>query len=231
MKGIIFYTDSCIQDPIKSAVQKYVQASGLPIVSTSLKPLDFGTNFVMEGKRGYPMMVNQIVTALENSTSRYVFFCEHDVLYHKSHFDFTPPTDDMFYYNTNNWRWDYPNDRIFKYDGLSSLSQMCCNRELALNHYKARQRRIAEHPERFETREPSQARAWGYEPGTKHTHNGGFSNEESGRWHSEFPNIDIRHSGTFSPPKVTIESFKHPPTGWFETTLDHIEGWHLKELL
>jgi hypothetical protein len=228
-KGIIFYTDSRIGEPIKSIVQKHVHDSGLPIVSVSLKPMYFGQNFVVRGERGYPTMVNQIVVALESSTEKYVFFCEHDVLYHRTHFDFTPPTDSLYYYNTNDWRWDYPKDRLFKYDGLSSLSQMCCNRELALAHYKERQRRIAEHPERFLTREPAQARAWGYEPGTKHRHNGGFNNETSDRWHSFFPNIDIRHPGTFSPPKTEYSSYKYPPTGWEETTMDKIEGWNLRK--
>jgi hypothetical protein len=228
-KGIIFYTDSRIGEPIKSIAQKHIYDSGLSIVSASLKPLDFGKNIVVQGERSYPTMVNQILTALENSVDKYVFFCENDVLYHSSHFNFIPPTDNIYYYNLNNWRWDYPKDRLFRYDRLISLSQMCCNRELALAHFKERQRRIAEHPERFLTREPSQARAWGYEPGNKHTHNGGFSNETSGIWHSEFPNIDIRHPGTFSPPKTQLSGFTHPPTGWEETTISNIVGWDLRK--
>jgi len=230
VKGIIYYTDNRIEDPINSMVQKYILESELPIVSTSLKPINFGRNIVVEGERGYPTMIKQIVTALEWSGSDYVFFCEHDVLYHKSHFDFTPPRDDMFYYNTNDWRWDYPNDRVIRYNGLSSLSQMCCNRKLALNHFRKRLEKIQEHPELFSSREPDTARKWGYEPGTKKRRKGGFSDEESGRWSSDCPNVDIRHHGTFSPNKTTLEGFKHQPTGWEETTLDKIEGWDLKGL-
>jgi hypothetical protein len=230
MKSVIFYTDCRIEEPIKSAVEKHILLSGLPITSVSLnQPVPFGNNFVLKGTRSYPMMVNQIVKALEEATTRYVFFCEHDVLYHQSHFLFTPPTDDLYYYNINNWRWDYPKDRLIRYEKLLSLSQMCCNRELALEHFKARQKRISEIPEQFITREPDRARKWGYEPGTKRTGNGGFSDEKFDVWHSEYPNIDIRHPRTFSPPKTTLESFKHLPNGWEETTLE-VSGWDLKGL-
>src|SRR3972149_11579423 len=107
-KGIIYYTDNRLIEPLFSVCQKYILASGLPIVSTSLAPINFGKNIVVAGKPGYVTMVDQIVTALEASTADYVFFCEHDVLYHKSHFDCLPPKDDVYYYNMNNWRWGYP---------------------------------------------------------------------------------------------------------------------------
>ena len=74
MNGIIFYTDNLISEPIKSVVEKYISESGLPVVSTSLKPLDFGYNIVVEGERGYPTYIKQIVTALEASITDYVFF-------------------------------------------------------------------------------------------------------------------------------------------------------------
>ncbi len=231
-KSIIYYTDNRIGEPIIPICQKYIAASGLPIVSCSLRPIEFGQNIVLEGRvRSYPTMVAQIITALEASTSDYVFFCEHDVLYHKSHFDFTPPKDDIYYYNINNWRWDYYSDRIIQYDGLTSLSQLCANRETVLKHYKLRQQKITEwNLDEHRAREPRWARKWGYEPGTKKRRNGGFSDELSEKWRSESPNIDIRHGKTFSKPKTTLDSFKHQPTGWIETTIDKIPEWNLKEL-
>jgi hypothetical protein len=231
MKGICFYTDSRIEEPIKSLVQGCIYESRLPITSVSLKPMYFGKNFVVQGERGFVTMTKQILTALENSKEDYVFFCEHDVLYHKSHFDFEPPKDDTYYYNLNNWRWDYPNDRLIHYDGLTSLSQLCCSRELALDHYKRRMRRIEELGEdKFSSNEPDIARKWGYEPGRKKTKNGGFADEKTDNWHSEFPNIDIRHKHTFSPPKTKLANFKHLPTGWVETSMYNINGWDLKGL-
>ena len=69
-------------------------------------------------------MVKQILTALENSTTDYVFFTEHDVLYPKCHFDFTPPRDDIFYYNANVWRWFYPEDTAITHDRMLPLSSL-----------------------------------------------------------------------------------------------------------
>src|SRR3990167_8899734 len=101
MKNIIYYTDNRLAEPIYLLVQHFLLESGLPIISASLKSINFGENVVIEGERSYPTMVAQIISCLERSTAKYVFFAEHDCLYSKSHFDFIPPKDDIFYYNEN----------------------------------------------------------------------------------------------------------------------------------
>ena len=230
-KGIVYYTDNRLSEQIFSACQKYLLAANLPIVSVSLKPIKFGRNIVTKGRSGYPSMINQIVTALEVSTADYVFFCEHDVLYHNSHFDFSPPQDDVYYYNINNWRWAYPGNRIIRYDGLTSLSQLCANRKLVLKHFKARQEKMREAGlEKFLLKDPRLARQWGYEPGRKKRHNGGLFEENFEVWSSPYPNIDIRHPGSFTIPKVKLKDFIHPPTGWVEETIDKLAGWNLSDL-
>ena len=216
-KSIIYYTDNNIDDEILLRVQSQLVKSGLPIVSVSLRPINFGENIVLDKlTRSYPTMVTQIVTALEHSNSEIVFFCEHDVLYHPSRFDFTPARKDIYYYNSNIWRWDYPYDRVIRYDRLISLSGLCVYRELALEHYWKRLKRIQLIKAKNDGGEPSWVRKMGYEPGTKKKKRGGFSDEDFETWSSKYPDIDIRHKGTFSPPKVTLESFKHLPTGWQE---------------
>lgn len=231
-KGIVFYTDNRLNGKIFSLSQETILQSGLPIVSCSLKPMDFGQNIVLENReRSYPTQVEQIITALKTSTVKYVFFCEHDCLYHPSHFDFTPERDDVYYYNINNWRWDFPNDRAIQYDGLTSLSMLCCNRELALKHYQLRLKLIEEQGlDKIRSREPRWARKFGYEPGTKKRRRGGVTDEECIKWRSEYPNIDIRHKKTFSQPKTHLSDFKHPPSDWREVTLDEIDGWNLKRM-
>lgn len=236
-KGIIYYTDCRLEEPIVSVVQKHIYESGLPIVSVSLnKPIQFGHNFVLNGERGYPMMVNQIVKALKESDSKYVFFCEHDVLYHQSHFEYIPLTDDTYYYNANNWKWDYPLDRAVTNKWIISLSQMCCNRKLALNHFRARQAIMMKTPEQFVARtarthsDSYRALVWGYEPGTRSKRRGGFSDEKWDKWFSSFPNIDIRHSLTFSYSMTRLWQSRRPPVDWVEKTLDEIPGWELKKL-
>lgn len=230
-KGIIFYTDNCLDEEIAEVVRALLSISGLPVVSCSLKPLYFGENILVEGERCYFTMARQITAALEKSQADYVFFCEHDVLYPQSHFDFTPPNDNVFYYNENVWRWEYPKDRAITYQRLISLSGLCVNRLFALEHYKKRLEAIGRLKESERTlRDPNWARKWGYEPGTKKKKRGGFSNDNFDTWRSEIPLIDIRHGDTFSPSKVDLKSFRHLPEGWRETSIDKIEGWNLKKL-
>lgn len=230
-KDIIYYTDNRLEDPIYSAVQKTLLDVELPIISSSLKPINFGDNAIVTGKRGYPTMVRQIISCLERSTAQYVFFCEHDVLYPKSHFDFTPPKDNIFYYNANVWRWKYPEDMAITYDRLISLSGLCANRYYTLAHYNKRLEYIESNKWEDDAKhEPDWARKMGYEPGTKKKKRGGYTDDNFETWKSDYPMVDIRHSGTFSQPKVTLSSFKHQPTNWTEIKASQIPGWNLKEM-
>lgn len=230
-KGIIYYTDNRLSEPIYSIVQKYIKASALPIVSVSLKPINFGENFVLNSTPNILTMVKQITKALEESSAKYVFFCEHDVLYPLSHFEFTPPKDNIFYYNENIWRWKYPQNSAITYDRLICLSGLCVNKAFALKHYKARLNKIEKMGYTGkESRDPAWARKWGYEPGTKKIKRGGFSDDNFETYRSQYPIIDIRHRKTFSPPKVTLESFIHKPANWKQTTLNKIPGWNLVDL-
>jgi hypothetical protein len=230
-KGIVYYTENRLAEPIFSTVQKYILLSGLPIVSVSLKPINFGINVVLDERPGYITMVKQIIKGLETSTADYVFFCEHDVLYPQSHFDFTPQRDDIFYYNANVWRWRYPENEAITYDRLISLSALCVNRMFALNHYQQRMQKIKELNYEYDPRhEPKWARLWGYEPGAKKMRRGGFSDDDFEIWRSEIPLIDIRHGRTFSQSKVTLDSFIHKPVNWQTTSLDKIAGWDLTNI-
>jgi len=233
MKGIIYYTDNRLEEPIYSIVQKQILKAKLPIISVSLKPMDFGRNIYLDLKPGIVTMFKQILTALEASSADVIFFCEHDVLYHLSHFDFNPPQNDIFYYNTKVWRWKYPEDFAITYEHIISLSNLCANRQLLVNHFRERLRIIEERGWNKETgREPNWARRMGYEPGTKSIRQKIISDGFCQYWQSDYSNIDIRHSGTLTKTKCRLSDFKHPPSAesWKETTLDKIEGWNLKEM-
>jgi hypothetical protein len=230
-KGIIYYTDNQLSQQISSVVQHLIILSKLPITSVSLQPLNFGTNFVLSLTPSYITMIRQITKALEESNEDVVFFCEHDVLYPPSHFDFTPEKNNIFYYNNHVWRWRYPDDYLISYDRLISLSGLSVNRKYALEHYQKRLQKIQELQLATEgKREPTWARKWGYEPGTKKIKRGGFSNDDFETWTSKEPLIDIRHGKTFSQSKVTLDSFIHQPDNWQQVTLDKIPFWDLKGL-
>ena len=107
------------------------------IVSVSQKPIDFGQNVIMNLKRSAESMFKQILMGLEFIDTDIVFLCEHDILYHTSHFDFTPQREDTFYYNTNVWflRWS---DGHCLYYVATQLSGLCAYRKSLLTHMKER---------------------------------------------------------------------------------------------
>lgn len=231
-KGIIYYTDNRLKNPIRDTVRHFIQESGLPIVSCSLKPIRFGKNIVLHGrKRSYPTYLLQIYTALLNLNTKYVFFCEHDVLYHKSHFDFTPKRNDTFYYNNNLWRWKLHNFRLTTYEHMRALSCLACNRELALEHFAKRIKKAKElKMDESRSREPRTARIWAFEPGAKPTKRGGFSDDKCEDWTSAGPNIDIRHNKTFTSLKLDPKDFANLPPGYKEINYNEVPEWDLKAL-
>lgn len=226
------YTDNRADSRIlKPCMEQLKKAFTGEIVSVSLKPIDLGKNIVLEAQRSYPTMLKQIVVALETLTTDIVFFCEHDVLYSPTHFDFTPERDDIYYYNINNWRWDIREDFAITYDGLHSLSALCCNRKLALNHFTNRLNYVeAKGWDKVRSREPRWGRVMGYEPGTKSRRRGGFTDEEHIVWKSAVPNIDVRHKHTFSAPKIKLSDFKNPPKNWRQEPIENIKEWNLREI-
>ena len=236
-RGICYYTDSRVAEPIFSKVQEILtkigKEKGLPITCVSLKPTDFGDRrFVFDNlSRGYITYLTQIIKCLELAEEDYVFFCENDVLYHPSHFDFTPPKDDVFYYNDNVWRWKLWDFKLIRYDKMRPLSCLCVNRKFALDHYRRRMKAAEDMGlDEFRSREPRQGRIWGYEPGTKKRRRGGFSDDVCEMFSSEFPNIDIRHRRTFSSIKCDLSDFKNKPENWQEIRYDQIPGWDLRQV-
>lgn len=222
-KGILYYTDNRLGEPILSKVQETIAASGLPIVSVSLKPIKFGNNIVLNLEPGIETMYKQILAGLQASQADVIFFCEHDVLYPLDHFDFEPEKDDIYYYNAHVWRWDYPKDRLITYERLLSQSGLCAKRKLLLKHYIFRQMIIDKY---------GWTNKYGYEPGLKKIRRGGISDEDFDTWYSSTPMIDIRHNKTLTPRKCKLTSFKHPPdlSTWKEVNLDHITNWKLREI-
>lgn len=213
-KGIIYYTDNQLNLKIAHTVQKQLKKIGLPIVSASLKPMTFGKNVVVKGERGALTMFKQILAALEASDADIVFFTEHDVLYSPSHFDFTPPRKDVWYYNENVWKVDAKTGHALHYD-CKQVSGICVYRELAIKHYRKR-------IEMVEKRGYSSQ--MGYEPGT-HNRPERVDNATSESWKSAVPNVDFRHDNNFSPTRWKKEQFRNQQNtkGWIEAK--EVPGW------
>lgn len=217
-KGIIFYTDNRLNTKIAHKVQKQLLSIGLPIVSASLKPMPhFGHNIHLPLERGYVTMFKQILAALEASNEEIVFFCEHDVIYHPSHFDFNPPKKDVFYYNLNVWKVRAEDGHALWVNNCRQVSGICVYRETAIKHYKERVALAESGPWQ---------RGFGNEPGTlgKTMFPTQFLQET---WMSEFPNLDIRHNKNLTLNRWSQDLFRHKEAceGWTEKKVNEIKGW------
>lgn len=206
MRGIIYFTDSQIPKKMAELVRLQIKSIGLPIVSTSLEPLEFGKNIPMPGPRGYKSMFEQILMCLENSVSDIIYFCEHDVLYHPSHFDFQP-YDDRFYYN-NNWWKVFSDGTAVSWDA-DQVSGLVCYKEPAIKWYRSRLATFD--PENFDRK---------FEP---------MSGEGSVAFKSKLPNVDIRHGSNLTYSKKGLHHFRNKATAvnFQQSTIDKIPGWDL----
>jgi hypothetical protein len=244
-KGIIFYTDNKLNLHIAHKVQRQLKSIGLPIVSASLKPMSFGKNIWMKGfKRSYMSMFKQILTALEHSDSEIIYFCEHDVLYSRSHFDFTPPSKDVWYYNVNVYKLNADTGHAIKTDDCRQVSGICVYRDLAIKHYKKRlqllENKISEiehyDDAKFQNKEDigkkaedttqfnSYIRSIGFEPAT-HNRLERVDDSKSETWSSPEPIVDIRHDGNLTSTRWRPEQFRNQKftEGWQET--DELPYW------
>lgn len=224
-KGIIYYTDNQLNLNIAHACRKQIQKSGLPIVSTSLKPTKFGKNIHMKGfVRGWEAYFKQILKALETLDTDIVYFCEHDWLYHPSHFDFTPERDDTFYYNWNWWRVRSSDGHAVHYN-TQLVPGIVCYRKLAVEYY----RQVVEYLEK-EGFTSETAHNVGFEPGT-HKRVPFSGNYKVERFDSEFPIIDIRHTNNLTSSKWSQDAFRNPKNaqGWVESKAWELPGWEFSK--
>lgn len=218
-KGIIFYTDNQLELKIAHKVQRQLRSIGLPIVSVSLKPMtNMGKNIYLPLERGKITMFKQQLAALEASDAEIIFFCEHDVIYHPSHFEFTPEKRDVFYYNVNVYKIRSEDGFALWVNNCIQVSGMCGYRDELIKHYKER---IA-----LAESSPIWNGNWGYEPGTpgKTVFKTQFNQET---WMSPFPNLDIRHNHNLTKNRWSPDLFRDKKNceGWTETTVDKLEGW------
>lgn len=215
-KGIIYYTDNRLNLKIAHAVQNQLRKIGLPITSSSLKPMtNMGKNIYLPLQRGYETYFKQIIAALEASTAEIVFFCEADNLMHSSHFEFTPPDKHTFYYDLA-W-WKIRKDGFAAHWDANQVSGLCCYREHALEWYRNKLKTFYE-----------QVKATGkfdrkFEPN---------DNEKTENWKAPFPSIDIRHDHNLTYNKWSLADFRDKSTAanFEESTIDKIPGWDAETL-
>lgn len=236
-KGIIFYTDNDLDEkvakPVRERLIQVYKDTGIPIVSSSLKSMDLGIKNIHfpSLKRGYLTMFKQILSALENIKTDIVFFCEHDVLYSNSHFDFTPTDKETFYYNENVWFLRLTDGHALHYD-VKQLSGLCVYRQAALTHFRERYMLVEEyvntHPQ--DTDEAAHEfnafiRNIGFEPMT-HGRIPWKSVFPCSAWKSEVPNVDIKHGANLTGQRWKKEQYRNQRllVNWTESDTE-IPSW------
>ena len=233
-KGIIYYTDNKLNLKLAKKVQSQLKSINLPITSASRKPMPhFGDNVRIRGERGYMTMFRQILAALEQGNSEIVYFCEADVLYHPSHFEFTPEKKDVWYYNTNVWKVDSKTGKAVRTDDCRQVSGIAVYRDTAVNHYRKRLAILEKKEKELSAAELTKyIRKMGFEPGT-HGRKEKVDDAKSSTWESEFPNLDIRHDSNLTETRWSKDKFRNKKytKGWTESTVDKISGWDDLKLL
>jgi hypothetical protein len=218
---ILYLTDSVLDPWLAERCRELLlkASCGLPIVSVSQKPLDFGENVcVGELGRSGLSMDKQTLTGLSRITTRFVAIAEHDCIYSPEHFKWTPPDEENFFYNDNVWLCQYRNPLHPQWDGMFSYvrgrrvqSQLVCSTGLLLGATKEKIGILGD-PSWVKR---NGARAIG-EPGTADfTRTMRLSKYKSLRpiqislkryitehsardFRTVVPNIDIRHGGNFT---------------------------------
>jgi glycosyltransferase involved in cell wall biosynthesis len=223
--GVVYYTDNRLPEDIAVKCQRQLRSAvdGLRIVSVSLQPMDFGDNIVLPLERGYLAMFKQILAGLKELETDVVFFAEHDVMYHPSHFKFRPVRDDVYYYNTNVWKVRQSDGHALFTEDCRQTSGLCANRHLLIRHYEERVRRTeAKWNELGDSRTfRNWIRQQGFEPGT-HNRPERVDDFKAESWQSEQPNMDIRHEANLTPSRWRKDEFRNQKytRGWREGYFD-----------
>lgn len=219
-KAAIYYTCNSHDETLELAARANLKRStnGHELGCVALQRTDFGDwTIVMNREKSGTTMHYQILAGLERSTAKYVFLCESDVFYSRSHFDFIPPDDETIYYNTNVWRIRYSDGHAVRTANLQQVSGICANRELLLSHYRKRIAWIEVNGGLFDVKRMA------YEPGTR----GDLWHTRIANWESEYPNVDVTgHGNTLTTPHFSVDSFRNKKyaEGWQETD-DALPGW------
>jgi hypothetical protein len=234
-RGIIYYSD-CRPSPdlLRVCHEQLLRAGAdLPLVGVTLGKPPFALNgcgeYIFKAwSRGILTMFRQILEGLEALDTDIAFLCEHDLLYHPSHFSFTPEKRDVFYYNENTFKVDFHSGQALFYY-TKQTSGLCADRKLLVEHYHRRIAKVVQNQRDLETqglpvRRDGFSRHMGFEPGC-HRPPRGVDHYPALRWMSEQPNIDIRHDHNLTPSRWSQDKFrsKNSCQGWKMT--DEVPGW------
>lgn len=232
-KEIIYYTyDSAKSPKMLEACREQLRKSGLPIIYMSNSPIENVERNASMKKLipefndvyiSFHGMFKKILIGLELSTADYCFMAEDDVMYDPSHFEFTPPTNDKFYYNENVWHLRLTDGFAISYKA-GRLSQMCGERKFLIEHFRKRLNKIESYIEKGER---IHWQSMGFEPGT-HNRAERIDDFKSESYMSEIPSIDLKDENNATTARWKQEDFRNQRNcqNWKEADWNTIPGWN-----
>lgn len=141
---ILYYTANIIPEFFANNVreQLLLASNGIPIISVSQKPIDFGENICVEDLT--PSIYNiyvQIYMGANNVKTKYVVCCEDDSLYVPEHFT-RRPCEDAFAYNVN--RWNVDETGVFFYRHRRGMCMCIAPTQLLIDTLEVRLRKYSD---------------------------------------------------------------------------------------
>ncbi len=241
MSTIIYLTENSLDEHIAKVCQKKLleEAGDMSIISVSQKPINFGRNVcVGEIGRSWLSLYKQLYAGLKEAETENIVIAEHDCLYTKEHLNWTPPTNDKFYYNMNCWllQWGGNHPEL---TGMYSywknryvLSQLICNTSLFRNYVEGLLNLLGENinkelrhcepgicteAELDKVREIAKSGKSAYlTPYLKNY----LEKYKSDTFYTEIPNLDIRHGTNFTGPRRgNKRRYELPYWGKFEEVI------------
>jgi len=118
MKTIIYYTANREDPEFEKKVAEGIReaSGGLPIISVSQKPMDFGENYcVGDVGQTYLNAFRQLLIGCKMATTEYVIMTESDCLYPPEYFSYTPTDPNVIYTYDNVWiMWKNGADKFYR---------------------------------------------------------------------------------------------------------------------
>lgn len=218
---VIYITDNCLDEKIDAVCKKNILDSigGLPLISVSQKPIDFGNNIcVGEMERSSLTINKQMMEALKIVKTKFIAIAEHDCLYTKEHFAFIPPDEKTFWYNEHVYMLQYSSLTNPQYNGLFSFfkkrkanSQLICGTDIMIQSTQDRIDMMSDPAwyKKYPSGRIGEAGAISYRhlmrlsAGRSVAHvreklKSYWSKYVGKNWKTAVPNIDIRHDNNFT---------------------------------
>lgn len=128
---VVYYSANRVPEAFAATIRAQIaqSAKGLPIISVTHRPIDFGDNYVVDFPYHHLSIYKQALLGAQYAKTKYLALTEDDVLYSPAHFKYRPQQA-KFAYNIAYWglyTWTKP--PVLSWKGRRNLSQLICERE------------------------------------------------------------------------------------------------------